>query len=263
MPPKSKHIVITGATGGIGTAFVNMLANTKCSMLLCDRDAAKLSDFAADIRKRYRINVDTHTVNLSDSVDITLLAERLKTEKKIDMFIAAAGYAEKTQFKDESIEAVMNMISVHSLSVVSLVHAVLPRMLKRKRGDIIAVSSLAAFIPAPGSSIYTATKSFINGFLESLYMEVHNKGIRVQSLCPGLTHTGFHTKEDVKRFDGIKGLNIWMDADEVVAASLDALGNGAVICIPGWVNKAIRKTVAVLPRQSYYALAEKLAKKNK
>lgn len=252
--------VIIGATGGMGTAFARHLASEKYNLVLVDVNKQKLLSAALAIEKEYNIRTETIIADLKDQQSIESLATNLAVRKRIDLFVHAAGYGEKTLFKDEDIIKSLNMISVHVLSCVQLVHAVLPRMLQRKKGGIIALSSLASFIPAPGSSIYSATKSFLNTFLESLHMEVHSKGIQIQSLCPGLTHTGFHAAEDIKRFEGIPGLNLWMEADEVVSTSLQCLGD-EVICIPGFINKSIKNTTKVMPRKSYYALAEKLYQK--
>ena len=254
-----KTAVITGATGGMGSEFAKQLAAKKYNLVLTDINQIKLGALAEKITGESKVSVETIQSNLSDKESITALCANLAERKNVDLLVNAAGYGEKTFFNNESADASLDMISVHVLATVQLVHAVLPAMLKRRKGAIIAVSSLASFIPAPGSSIYSATKSFLNSFMESLHMEVHHKGIQIQSLCPGLTHTGFHTAKDIARFEGIKGLNLWMEANEVVETSLNHLGDGYVVCIPGFINKVIRKTIPNVPRKSYYRLAEKLS----
>lgn len=258
-----KISVITGATGGMGSAFAKQLAQRSYQLVLVDINRAKLNKLAQELRTSYKIDVEILVANLAVTKSVKQLADELASRKRVDMFVHAAGYGEKTFFGKEDIRKSLDMISVHVLSAVQLIHALLPAMLRRKKGAVVVLSSLASFIPAPGSSIYSATKSFINTFLESLHMEVHTKGIHVQSLCPGLTHTGFHTDADIKRFEGIGGLDMWMEADEVAEISLAALDDGKVICIPGLINKSLKATAGVLPRKSYYALAEKLYLKTK
>lgn len=258
-----KTAVITGATGGMGSAFAKQLAQSRCNLVLIDMNRAKLNKLAQELRAVYKIDTEILVANLASEKSVKRIAEELATRKRIDMFVHAAGYGEKTFFSMEEIGKSVDMISVHVLSALQLIHALLPAMLKRKRGAIIVLSSLASFIPAPGSSVYSATKSFINTFLESLHMEVHTKGIKVQSLCPGLTHTGFHTDADIKRLGQIGGIDMWMEADEVVRCSLESLEEDKVICIPGFINKSLRATAGVLPRKSYYALAEKLYQKTR
>jgi len=252
-----KTVLITGATGGIGTAFARAYVRNRYNLVLCDKDEEKLQAMAQQLQTEYKCCVKVLVANLATTAGADDLIQQLQGIR-VDAFVAAAGYGEKMLFVKEDIQASLRMIHVHAVSTVQLIHAILPQMLKRKKGDIVAVSSLAAFIPAPGSSIYSATKAFVNSFIESLHMEVGQKGIRLQSLCPGLTHTGFHKEADIKRFDKIKGLNLWMEADEVVAASLQGLEDGHVVCIPGFINKSIMHTVPAIPRQSFYKLVEKL-----
>lgn len=257
-----KTVLITGATGGIGTAFARAYVRNRYNLVLCDKNEEKLQAMVLELQQEYKCNVKLLVADLATTTGVDDLIGQLQG-LRIDAFVAAAGYGEKMLFAKEDIQASVSMIHVHSISVVQLIHAILPQMLKRRKGDIIAVSSLAAFIPAPGSSIYSATKAFVNSFIESLHMEVGEKGIRVQSLCPGLTHTGFHTEADIKRFGKLKGLDLWMEADEVVAASLQGLEEGKVVCIPGFINKSIKNAVPAIPRQSFYKLVAKLADVNK
>lgn len=258
----AKLAFIAGATGGMGSQFAKQLASRQYDLLLADMDLQKLRAFAATVEEEHKVSVHCVEANLTNEASIAKLAVLLTTYDKIDMFVYAAGYGEKRLFKDETPQFSMNMISIHVLAAVQLIHAVLPAMLQRKAGNIIVLSSLASFIPAPGSSIYSASKAFLNVFLESLHMEVRREGVHVQSLCPGLTHTGFHSQQDISRFEGIDGIDLWMEADEVIKNSLDHVGNGTVVCIPGWVNKTIKHAIPAVPRKSYYALAERFAEVN-
>ncbi len=256
----SKVAVITGAGGGIGSEYAKQLAALGYNLILCDRDVKRLGELSVVIQLSYKVQVDTIKVNLASRNSVMMLATDLSVRKRIDLLVNAAGYGEHSLFVNEHIQDSLDMVSVQVLSTIQLVHAVLPGMLRRGDGGIITVSSLAAFIPAPGSTMYSGSKAFLNAFMESLYMEVHNKGVQVQSLCPGLTHTGFHTEADINRFKKIKELDLWMEADDVVRSSIQHLGKGSVVHVPGWLNKTIRHTAPALPRVSYYKLAEKMAK---
>ena len=100
----------------------------------------------------------------------------------------------------------------------------MPMMLANRCGHMVDVSSMSAYLIGPGQVTYAASKSFIKSFSESLQMELHGTGVDVQSLCPGMTHTGFHDTQDFTGFDRAqmpKGL--WMDSDRVVSVSLQPL----------------------------------------
>lgn len=258
---KQKLAIITGATGGIGSVYAAQLAAAQYDLLLVDINAEKIDALAAQLQNTYHINTQTIVADLTDAAGIDMAASKIAALPQIDMLVNCAGFGEKSKFHDESAEAVKRLISIHVSATILLTHAVLPVMMKQQYGDIISVASLAAFIPAPGSSIYSASKAFLTSFTESLHMEVADMGIRVQALCPGLTKTAFHDQSDVEKMNKVKGIDLWMEPEEVVAASLHGLETGHVICIPGGINKALAKAVPALPRKPYYKMAEQLAKK--
>ena len=105
----------------------------------------------------------------------------------------------------------------------------------RGRGGIINLASIAAFSPFSGP-MYSGTKAFLVMFSENLQGELQHKGVFIQALCPGMTHTEFHEVANIDQ--GIVPEFLWMTAEQVVRISLRRLGRGA-ICVPGWKNKTI------------------------
>jgi short-subunit dehydrogenase len=132
-------------------------------------------------------------------------------------------------------------------------------MISKSRGIIINLSSISSFLPIPRDSMYSATKLFINSFMESLHISVRDKGVKVQVLCPGFVHSNFHKRAGVDRSEIRRSLIIkWMQPDEVVRISIRALETkNKVIDIPGFRNKLIRFLVTCLPRRIYYSFAAK------
>ncbi len=255
--------VITGATGGIGRSFAKHLASQKYNLLLTDMDQKSLKAIAHELKKQYAVEVKTQSLNLTNEKHLSGFIYKLKHIGKIDMLVNCAGFGEGETFCNEKVEHQLKMIQVHITATVLIVHAILPGMIKQKKGKIITVASLSAFIPSPGSSIYAATKSFLNSFMESIYMEVSRYGIQVQSLCPGLTHTGFQSK--LKKTGKRSGLNKdipFMEADDVVNYSLNCLNSGTVVCIPGLFNRVVKNAIPVFPRKAFYAISKKIAEKN-
>lgn len=245
--------LITGAAGGTGVAYAKALAAKGYDLILSDQNIEKLNNLADHLNEYYGISVEVVQVNLASKNDVAEFAQQVGA-KEIDMLVHTAGYSESTLFYEESIEDALNMMNVHIGALIELTHAVLPGMLQRRSGAIIAISSLGAFLPAPGSSIYSATKSFINTFMEALYMETSAMGIMVQSVCPGLIDTGFHSKEHKTIFNKFNWLNIWMQADDVVSLSLKNLHANKAIYIPGTKNKILRIIIALLPKPLLYKL---------
>ena len=131
-------------------------------------------------------------------------------------------------------------------------------MIRQGRGSIINVSSMGALLPIKRDAVYCGTKSFLNTFSESLYMEVRDKGIKVQALCPGFTRTDFHSKLNMntgerEQMEKFKQLS----PDEVAAYSLKSLKKNSVICIPGSRKRRTAKLISLLPRTLYYDILKK------
>lgn len=260
MSQQPKITVITGATGGIGFAYAKHLAQKGYELFITASDKKRLDECSEYLFRNYSVNVTSMVTNLASTEDRNRLATRISDMPRIDMLINSAGFGEGSYFHKENIEDAQRMVNVHIVATTQFVHAALPAMIKNKSGQIITVSSLGAFTPAPGSSIYASTKAFLNSFMESIHMEVKKHNIHVQSLCPGLTHTNFHTRGDREASVSAKWKVFWMSADEVVRASMKALGKRHVVYVPGFMNKLTKFVVGVLPSRVYYVFAGNTAK---
>lgn len=259
-----KLAVITGATGGIGKSFARQLAQKGYHLLLVGRRRDALQKTADEVRKASNTVINILQCDFSKPRSVKTLTHKLNQIKNIELLVNCVGYGERKEFLDDRVENHLVMLQVHVASAISLLYSVLPQMIKSKNGKIIMVSSLAGFIPAPGSSVYAATKSFINVLMESIYMEVRQYNIKIQSLCPGFTHTDFQKKTGATEREESHGLIRWMEADEVVDYSLHHLEkDDGVICIPGLVNKTVKKLIPLLPRSPYYFIVKKITRRIK
>jgi short-subunit dehydrogenase len=149
------------------------------------------------------------------------------------------------------------MHRLHVLAILRLTHAALRNLAARNTGAIVNVSSVAAFVPRPGSTSYYATKAWINCFTEGLHLELKAAGlrVRVQALCPGFTVTEFHDVLGLDRKEIFSGA-WWMTAEEVVEASLRGLEKGKLFVVPGLRYKLLVGLLRLLPRGVlHFALA--------
>lgn len=248
--------VITGASSGMGLAFARKLAQMGFNLILIARRRDRLSRIAAELESEYPIHCDILSADLSLNEDIQKAVNKIKQTDDLDILINNAGFATLGYFHRVPAEKSMAMMQVHTAAPVQLTYAALRIMTGRKQGAIINVSSLGAFTLTPGNVIYDATKSFLVTFSENLSLEVNDKNIRVQALCPGFTRTEFHEVGDFTNFDKTTiPDSLWMSSDEVVSLSLHALEkNKNVIFIPGLKNRltkwlvqhssSVRKTIA-------------------
>ena len=172
--------------------------------------------------------------DLSDLKDIERVANYVEKLDNIDVLVNNAGFGTKGYFENTPFKPQIDMLFVHNLAPVYVTRATLPIMIKQGRGVIIFVSSVSAFTPNPQGVMYTATKAFLNGFAESLSLELIDTGIHVQALCSGYILTEFHEKGDYKGHDrSVVPDNMWQSTEDVVNQSLEAFKENKVIFIPG------------------------------
>lgn len=230
-----KRALITGSSAGLGTEYARQLAASGTSLILTARRADRLEELARELRTRYGVAVDVIPADLSTDEGIGRVGRILAEDPVLDLLVNNAGYGGRTGFVRGEVADHIAMSRVHVEATVRLTHAALPGMIARGRGAVINLASVAAFSPFSGA-MYSGTKAFLAMFSLNLQAELTGKGVVVQALCPGMTHTEFH---DVAAIDkAIVPKPFWMTAEQVVRASLRKLGRG-VICVPGWKNKAI------------------------
>lgn len=231
-----RRALITGASAGLGEEYARQLAAAGTNLILVGRRKDRLENLAAELCQKFGVSVEVFPADLSRDYDLNNLAGKIRQTEDLDLLINNAGFGGKSKFyKDETGEA-EQMIRVHVTAPVILTRAALPAMIKRGRGAVINVSSVAAFSPFSGA-MYSSTKAFLAMFSVNLQNELYGKGIKIQALCPGLTHTEFHEVAGIKK-ETIPGL-LWMKADRVVRISLRALGGRKVIVVPGLRNRLI------------------------
>ncbi len=107
----------------------------------------------------------------------------------VDLLIANAGVGAPTLLEPFNVADVEKMFRVNLLGVIYSIEAVLPHMLQRGRGHLVAVSSMAAYKGLPGESAYCASKAAVNTYMEGLRIHLRNRGIAVTTICPGFVRT--------------------------------------------------------------------------
>jgi short-subunit dehydrogenase len=232
-------VFITGASAGIGASYAKAFAKNGFNLVLLARRRDRLQALANQLESDYSIDCEIISADLADSEEIKKVVNHIYKIDNLDILINNAGFATIGYFADIPVEKSMRMFNTHMMATVQFSHAALQGMLKRKRGAIINVSSMGAFMLTPGNVLYDATKSFLATFSENLWLEVGDMGIRIQALCPGFTRTEFHEVGDFKNFDkSAIPDSLWMMPDEVVSLSLKALEKKKdVVFIPGWKKR--------------------------
>jgi hypothetical protein len=219
---ENKTACITGATSGIGAAFARRFAKQGYDLIITGRRKEEIEFLSNTLSKDNGINVKVIIAELSDAEQLDLLVEKIGEITHLEVLVNNAGFAIESAFHEENFLTYEVMLKVHNLALIKLCHIVLPNMVSNGKGTIINVSSLGAFAPLPLNAVYSPSKAFIISFTESIYLELHGTGVKVQALCPGMTITHFHERMgyDKDRFYENKGLMKAMTPGDVVEVSL-------------------------------------------
>jgi dehydrogenase/reductase SDR family member 7B len=183
-----KVVWITGASSGIGEALAYELARQGARLVLSARRQARLEA----VRSRCA-NPEQHRVLSFDMTDVGSHAaqvERVLGELGcIDVLINNAGVSQRALAKETALEVDRRLFEVDYFGPLSLIKLVLPHMLARKSGSIVAVSSVAGLVATPYRSSYAAAKAALLAFHDSLRAETAGDGLQVSVLCPGFVAT--------------------------------------------------------------------------
>lgn len=236
------HILVTGASSGIGAALARRYAGPGVRLSLLGRDRERLEAVALACRTR---GADT-AIRLCDVRDANAMQgfiEEIDAQLPIAMAIANAGIGGAqviARASGESAETARAIFEINVVGVVNTVVPLLPRLVARGKGHLVIMSSLAAFVALPEAPAYSASKAAVRMYGEALRRLLAPRNIRVSVVCPGFVETPMSAS-----LPGPRPLlwNVERAADVIVAG----LARGKrEICFP-WQLAMLAKISAGLP----------------
>ena len=256
-----KYAVITGATCGIGKVYATEFARAGYNLVITGRRDELLHRLADDLNREFGVIVEPMILELSVNKDLKRLLTRLEELETIEVLVNNAGFGSRKKFFSDTFANQEKMLKVHINATSHITHRVVPKMIRNGGGTIINVSSLAAFTPLADNYFYCASKAFLVTFSESLYMDLRDKNIRVQALCPGFTRTEFHARMEAVAECPRRGIcSAWMSPEDVVRKSLHAIQRkNKVVYVPGVYNNLVFRALKLVPRWFYYRVARLVA----
>lgn len=180
----AKTVIITGASSGIGKACTKYYLSKKWNVVLAARNVDKMQKIVENYSKESYIIVPTDVSKRQDCYK--LIEKTLKHFHKIDVLINNAGISMRSLFDGMQLEDFEQVMNINFWGTVCCTHAALP-YIKKQKGSIVGVSSIAGYRGLPARTGYSASKFAMNGFLESLRTEELKSGIHVLTACPGFT----------------------------------------------------------------------------
>jgi short-subunit dehydrogenase len=244
--------LITGATSGIGAEYARRFAREGYDLIITGRREAKIKALADQLSRENNVSVEVILIELSDAEAVDEFLERIK-DREIDVLVNNAGFGTLRFFHREPLQTHEDMVAVNILCAIRLTYAILPKMLKKRDGIIINVSSAGAYLPTPNEATYNGTKAFLRAFSEALYFELIGTGVKIQAVCPGLTKTDMPIRLGIPEDQIVdRGPFKWITPEQVVDASLKCLKKNKVICIPGQMTRLQVFVRSILPDSLYY-----------
>lgn len=252
--------LITGASAGIGAALAWEFAQAGWDLALTARREEPMIELARSLKKEFGTKSHILPADLSKPGACEDILARLDKKKAhVDGLVNNAGHGLTGQFLDNEWEAHKGFLTLMLEAPTEMTHLVLGGMVERGFGRIINVASLAGHIPGSrGHTLYSAVKSYLIKFSQSLNLEMRGKGVKVSALCPGFTMSEFHDVNETRAAVSKMPDWMWMDAEEVAESGFMALEQNKAVYIPGRANKLIAIVVRMLPDQ----LALNLMNKN-
>ncbi len=188
--------VITGASSGIGWELAKLLARQQCKVGVLARRREQLEALTQEIQAAGG-QAAWAVADVADRTQtLTAIAGLREQLGPIDLLVANSGVGESTYIEPLNVPVVEQMIRVNLFGIIYAFEAVLPEMLQRGRGHLAAVSSLAAYKGLPGEAGYCASKAAVNSYLESLRIQLRQRGIAVTTICPGFIKTPMTAKHE-------------------------------------------------------------------
>ncbi len=233
--------LITGASAGLGAEFARQCARRGDELVLVARRRDRLEALAAQIGRSHAIALDLAAPGAARR----LIGEVEERGLSVGTLINNAGFGAWAPFADLPTERQREMVDLNCGALTELTRLVLPEMLAQRRGGILNVASVAAFMAGPGSSVYYASKAYVLSFTEALHHELKGSGVKVSALCPGPVRTEF---ADVAGITIAAFDKMAMAPEPVVRAGLRGLAKNKAVVVPGAFAKLAALSGRIAPR---------------
>ena len=259
MNPMRPVTVITGASSGIGAELARVFARNGHELVLVARREQALAALSSEItlpRVRPPICMGIDLTIPDAAARIARALDEHGCEAEFLVNNAGFGLVGPAAELDRAAQVAMVDLNVRVLTDLTLAFL---DSLKRRRGGLLNVASVAAFLSGPGMAVYYATKAYVLSFSEALHRELKADGVRVTVLCPGPVKTEFQARAGMPEMQFPRILA--RSAGRVADDGYRGLMEGRRLVIPGTANKVVTLLPRILPRNVLLLLTDSHMKK--
>lgn len=251
---RGRWALVTGASSGLGADFARELAGRGCNVVLVARREEPMQAIAAALESAHGVATRVIAMDLADPSAPEALAARLRADDvEVDVLVNNAGFGVYGPFLEIPWERELQMIELDVVALVHMTKVFAAGMAARGTGWILQVASIGAFQPTPSYACYSAAKSFVLSFGEAIAHELRPKGVRVCTVCPGVTATEFLAVagQETTLYQRM----MMMQSPAVVRSAVKALLRGRTSVTPGFGNAFSAFSMRFTPRRLQAAIA--------
>lgn len=214
-----KHILITGATEGIGFETAKVVAGMGAKMTITGRNEEKLNSLAVELAKiTAKENISVQPADLTNGEErLQLIAHAEQAHGFINGLVNSAGVAGGRTVEELDEEFIERLMNLNYKCTFLLTQEVYRKMMERKEGDIVNVASLSGLRGTHGNTAYAASKFALLGWTQSMALEAIEHGIRVNAVCPGYVDTEM-ARNSIRRKAERKNIAFEQGMEEAVAS---------------------------------------------
>lgn len=231
----------------MGLEYARQLAGRGYDLILVSNREEELDTAAEALRAQFPVNVTTRFQDLAvpDAAD-SLFEWCQKEEILPDIVINNAGMFFFKELQPEDLERAQAMVNLHIVTVTRMCMLFGNAMKQRGNGYILNVSSMAASIPAPGITIYSATKAYLKSFGKSLSYELRPYGVSITTVCPAAIATPLYRLSEEKMRMGVR-IGLIKTPHWLVNRAIRAMIHRRRVVSPGFMNVWLPPLIALLP----------------
>jgi short-subunit dehydrogenase len=246
--------LVTGASAGIGAALARVFAQHGHALVLTARREGQLKILADEIAARGYTRPHVIAADLGQPDGPARLAEAMTAAGlEPSVVVNNAGFGVLGDAADLDRDQQLAIIDLNIRATTDLSLRWL-ESIKRHRGGILNVASIASFVPGPGMAVYHASKAFALSFTEAMHEELKADGVRVCALCPGPVNTEFNDRAGVPHDYFPAFLN--RSAERVARDGYQGFMEGHRVVVPGRPNRIFTLLHRLLPRGLMLAMLD-------
>jgi hypothetical protein len=246
---KESYALITGASSGMGYEYAKLFARDGKNIVVLARSRDKLEDLKKYLEKQHGTKVMVLVKDLSDPrAPQEVFSELEKAGINVDVLVNNAGFAVYGKFCDSDWQKESEMLQVNIIALTQLTKLFLRKMLERRSGKILNVSSGVGFAPSPWLSAYGGTKHNVLGCSNAIANELKGTGVTVTCFCPSNTRTMFYKRANAENARSNKRGFLAMDAATAAKLGYGALKKGRTTASAGLPMTLMMFATRFMPR---------------